>query len=159
MRKGVRLAAISALSLSLTGCYLTDPLAFDPRSLQRPETTAAADAKEQYFPALPTTLESIDATQPATTSAPTSMSAGRRRRPLAPTPRSTTGPSLTDVPAIRVPLQALTHRAAMNSHETHVAGFDAAVSKTRILEAQAHYDPVFFSKTTYSDQKILSPSS
>jgi len=87
------------------------------------------------------------------------MSAGRRRRMLAPTTRATTGPSMGDVPTIRVPLQELIHRTAMNSLETRVAGYDAAVSKTRILEAQAHYDPVFFSKTTYTDQKVLSPSS
>jgi len=158
MHKGVRLAAISALSVSLAGCYLRDPVPFDPRSLQRSETTAAADARQQYFTALPTGLESIDATsQP--TSNPTSMSAGRRRRMLAPTTRATTGPSMGDVPTIRVPLQELIHRTAMNSLETRVAGYDAAVSKTRILEAQAHYDPVFFSKTTYTDQKVLSPSS
>jgi outer membrane protein len=160
MRKGVRLAAISALSVSLAGCYLRDPVQFDPRSLQRPETSAAADAKEQYLPALPTTLDSIDATQPSNaSSAPATMSAGRRRRMLAPTTRATTGPSLGDVPTMRVPLQELIHRTAMNSLESRVAGYDAAVSKTRILEAQAHYDPVFFSKVSYTDQKVLSPSS
>jgi outer membrane protein len=159
MRKGVRLAAISVLSASLTGCYLSDPVPFDPRSLQRPEKSAAAESREPYLPGLPTGLEPIDATTQPAASNPTSLPSGRRRRMMAPTTRATTGPALNDFTMLRVPLQELVHRAVLNSHEVRVAGYDAAVSKTRILEAQAHYDPVFFSKTTYTDQKILSPSS
>lgn len=55
-------------------------------------------------------------------------------------------------------LSEIIHRSVANSKEVRVAGYDAAVAKTRILENQAKFDPVAYSVAQYSDQKVLSPS-
>jgi outer membrane protein TolC len=155
MRKGVRATGIWVLSAALVGCGLKDPPPFDPRAIQARERAGALDARPMYMPPLPTTLEALT-TEP--TSAPDTP--GRRGRPrLAPTSRATTGPSISENPTIRMSLQEIIQRSVANSLEVRVSGYDPAVAKTRILEAQAHFDPVFFSKLTYTDQKILSPAS
>lgn len=159
MHKAVRASSLSVLALAIAGCNLKDPTPFDPRDLQRPERTAASDAKSMYMPSLPTTLPSL--TVDSSMDSAESDVPPSRRRPvrLKPPSRATTGPALNEQPTLRLSLQEIIHRAVVNSREVKVAGYDPAVAKTRVLEAQAHFDPVFFSKVTYTNQVILSPSS
>jgi outer membrane protein TolC len=146
MHNGVRISAIAALALTVAGCNLSEPAAFDPRTLQHAERMASYSERPGRMGPLPTTMEGVPDSAPGSADADAST-AGQA------------GPILDGRPTIRLSLQQIIHRAVAHSREVRVAGYDPAVAKTRILEAEAHFDPVFFSKATYTDQVILSPSS
>jgi outer membrane protein TolC len=54
-------------------------------------------------------------------------------------------------------LQEVIHRAVANNLDIRVSGFDTAVDQTRILEAQANFDPTFFSDIGFQDVNKQSP--
>ena len=143
----MRASVVSVLAIVVTGCNLKPVVPFSPRADQRPEWLASTSAPPPFMPPLPTTLPSWipsseqPATAPATEPSTTIKVEGLRTQ------------------SIRLTLQEIIHRAVVNNKDVQVAGYDAAISKTRILENQAHFDPVAYSNVQYTDNKVLSPSS
>jgi hypothetical protein len=52
-------------------------------------------------------------------------------------------------PAIKLTLQQVVHRAIINNEEIRVASFDTAIDQTRILEAEANFDPTLIADTSF----------
>jgi outer membrane protein TolC len=154
----------------LAGCGLKDPPRFDPLAIQRAERIPSREVGEEKLPALPTTLEDIGspatdpATQPASGPADTQPATEPPTTQPAATQRASTtqpaGGGTMVVPAriapgevvVRMPLQDVIQRSVLHSNEVRVAGYDPAVAKTRILEAQARFDPVYFTNLKYEHQ-------
>ncbi|MDB5331657.1 MAG: putative efflux system outer membrane protein [Phycisphaerales bacterium] len=175
MRKGLRASTVTALAMAvagcgLAGCGLKDPPRFDPLAIQRAERIPSREVGEEKLPALPTTLEDIGspatdpATQPASGPADTQPATEPASTQPAATQRASTtqpagGREMTVPPrvapgeiVVRMPLQDVIQRSVLHSNEVRVAGYDPAVAKTRILEAQARFDPVFFTNVKYEHQ-------
>jgi outer membrane protein len=140
MARTWRLTAAGFLGLFLAaGCSqfsASEPPPFDPLSLQRPERDLARELEPHPMRPLPTTLESPYLYRQGQTVVATA--------PSGPTTAPTTGISLSPENIVRLPLQELIQRSVTYSHEVRVAGFDPAIEHTRIIEAQARYDPTFF---------------
>jgi len=150
MRKVVsRSATLVALGLlAAAGCHISgkDPEPFDPRAAQQNERAAAHDAALRPVRPLPTTLESPydDASTEPATQQTKSVPA--------------TGPAIETSPSIRLTLREIVQRAVANNMDVRVAGYQPAIDETRVTEAQARFDPTFFTNLTYQDQTVLSPS-
>ena len=132
MGRGVAAAGASVLSLMAWGCNVTQPAPFDPREIQRIERQNATDVRTGPMAPLPTTMESYRAGQART---------------------GHTEP--TEV--VRLPIREIMQRAAANSAEVRVAGYDPAVAATRVVENEAHYDPVFFTNLRFDKQFDRTP--
>src|SRR5207248_1904839 len=122
----VSLAAATAIT-AIIGCNVGDPAPFDPRTLGEGERLSSRDTRTYPMHPLPTTLQSpyLNETQkPANT--------------------PTTGPSLGTEPQVRMTLQEIVHRAVINSNDIKVAAYQPAIDQTRVIEAEARFDPSFF---------------
>ena len=163
--RGTRLALLSsataAAAVILAGCrnYDVKVQPFNPRGLQQPARSAAVGAPVRPARALPTTLETefpidADTSQPATGEATTQASTqAATNRPPA------TGPAIgVEEPVVRLSLRELVQRAVANSLDVKVAGYQPAIDETRVTEAEARFDPTFFTNFQYSVDNVLSPS-
>jgi outer membrane protein TolC len=72
--------------------------------------------------------------------------------------KPTTGPAIGIEPLVRLSLQEILHRTVVNSLSIKVAGYQPAIDETRVTEAEARFDPVFFTTVQYSDSTVLSPT-
>lgn len=127
-------AGAAALSLAVGACT---PRAgtFDPRTFDRSARSAAAELQDtRPRPTLPTTLQA------------TSI-----ERPLF-------GTVDADAAIVRLTLQEVIQRTAVNNKEARVAGFEPAIEETRQVEAEARFDPAFFLNGTYEASRILAPT-
>jgi outer membrane protein len=122
---------IATLLVSCT----TEPPPFQPRVLQQSERERASEVHPIPKRPLPTTLESPFLTN------------GNTLKPIAP---PSTGPSLDNDLILRMPLQEVIQRAVANNLDVKVAGYQPAIDETRVTEAEARWDPVFFSNLTYN---------
>ncbi len=135
------LARAAAVGLALTagsalvGC-VQDPMPFDPREAQRWEREGDEQSRLRKLQALPTEQETRYPANGTTLRAPT------------------TRPTVTG-PVVKMTLQEVVHRAVANNLDIRVAGFDTAIDQTRILEAQANFDPQFFSDIGFTDVNKL----
>jgi outer membrane protein TolC len=129
----------TCLSAMLVGCQVSESSPFDPRAMQQPERRGATGVRSQPNQPLPTTLESPILTG---TQGPSAVQE--------PTRPPSTGPSLEGAQVLRLPLQEVIHRAVANNLEVKVAGYQPAIDETRVTEAEARYDPVFFNNLSYS---------
>lgn len=140
-------AAAVALALSVAaGCNVREPTPFDPRGMQREGRTSAAGAADLYrFPKrpLPTTLES-----------PLIEENGRLVGK--PGVDVNTGIPLGAEPSVRMSLQEIVQRAVTNNGEIRVAGYTPAIDEARVTEAEARFDPTFFSNISYDRREITS---
>lgn len=138
-------ACLSALVLA--GCNLKQPTPFDARAMQQPERAAAEGVEPRAKPPLPTTLES-----PFLTTEGALRPQEQPRSALPPT----TGPALSSDPIVRMPLQEIMQRAVASNLDVKVAGFGPAIESTRVVEAEARYDPTVFSNVQYqkNDQAV-----
>lgn len=148
MHKGARAfkaSVFSILALAISGCGLQSSEPFLPRNDQRAERIAGQANPPSVMPPLPTTVPAYtpeeSGTQPSSRPTDVSLRGDVDRNPT-----------------IRMSLSEIIHRAVANSKEVRVAGYDAAVAKTRILENQAKFDPVAYSLAQYTDQKVLTPA-
>lgn len=144
MSKLLRASApcVTALSAMIfAGCNVKDPPPFDPRALQMPVRSAAEGVPSETRRPLPTTLESPFLTERG--------ALREREAPITPEYIATTGPALDTDPQIRMPLQELIQRAVANSLDVRVAGYGPAIESTRVVEAEARFDPVFFANTQF----------
>jgi outer membrane protein len=60
--------------------------------------------------------------------------------------------------ALRISLKEVIQRTVAFNLDVRVASFDPAVEQTRVIEADARFDPTAFSSIQYQDSKILTPS-
>ncbi len=127
----------TCLSAILAGCNFAEPPPFDPRAFQQPERDRAGEVQSRAKRPLPTTLES-----PFLTSG-----TGATVRP---TTLPTTGPALESDLVIRMPLQEIIQRAVANNLDVKVAGYQPAIDETRVVEAEARFDPSFFSNLGFT---------
>lgn len=129
----------------LTGCGLSEPKPFDMVAMQRPYREAAARNSTPVLRELPTKLNDqflkklegpVDQNKP---------------EPL-PTYAQTIGP------VVRMSLRDLVQLAAANSLQVRVANYQAGVDQARVIEAEARFDPTFFSNYNFATQYSLTPS-
>jgi outer membrane protein TolC len=135
----VGMAGVAAASL-LGGC-VQDPMPFDPRLAQAWERRDDAQTRTTRPDPLPTTQ----------TSQYLPGEASPRRGPATRTSAEVGGP------VVKMTLQEVIHRAVANSLDIRVASFDTAIDQTRVLEAQANFDPTFFSDIGFQDVNKASP--
>jgi outer membrane protein len=138
MHRAVRFAGISVAAALLAGCGLTEPAPFDPRDLQQPDRSSATQLQPLPMKPLPTTLQSLPPPEQEPTTYPTT-----KVRPLG------------NEPTIRLSLREIVQRSVMNSREVKVSGYDAAIAQTKVIEEEAHFDPIFFTnlKAEHQDQR------
>ena len=136
-------AASAVATLLAAGCQPKDPPPFNPRALQQSERTQAVDPIAPRMYELPTTLRSpYVPTADDGTGQPTT-------RPSIPA----TGPALGagGEPAVRLSLQEIIQRAVANNLDVKVQGYEPAIESTRVTEAEARFDPVWFNTLQYEE--------
>ncbi len=137
MAKGVAVAAgTSLLSVVVIGCNVAEPPPFDPRAITRGDRFNSAGQLGRPLRDLPTTRESYDPAHHMASSRPV------------------TG---EEPQYVRMSLREIMHRAAANSKEVRVAGYDPAIAETRVTESEAHYDPIFFNNSRFDKQNDRTP--
>ncbi|MFI5382110.1 MAG: TolC family protein [Tepidisphaerales bacterium] len=127
MRKTLGLAVISITTAMLQGCGIGEPTPFDPQSIESMQRQHASQTVLRELSQLPNSLPDI--TKPVTNPA-------------------STRPSLTPQPfrpSARLKLQEIIHRTVAGNLDTRVAGYQSAIDETRIKEAEARFDPTWFS--------------
>lgn len=134
---GACLAAV----LMAGGCKVTEPTPFSPRLMQQSERSRSSEVATQNMRPLPTTLES--------------PFPGREGQGASTQP--TTGPSTTPAQTRRMSLQEIVHRAVANNYDVRVAGYNTAIDETRVVEAQAAFDPVFFANAQHERRDNVVP--
>lgn len=140
MRKAIDITGGAFLSLVMVGCGLKEAPPFDPRDLQRAERARAADTPTLPLKPLPTALEPLQ---------PTTRELNSATNPTAPSTRPIVVRPLGNEPTVRLGLQEIVQRSVANSGEVRVAGFDPAIAETRVIEAQARFDPILFTNLSY----------
>jgi outer membrane protein TolC len=124
---------VAGLLLS-AGCNVKPLEPFDPRALQQRERQGVGDVQPLPKRPLPTTLESQFVSSRPGVPAPST----------ADLPPPATGPALGTEPVVRMPLQEIMQRAAASNLDVKVAGYGPAIESTRVVEAEARYDPTAF---------------
>jgi outer membrane protein len=128
----------SLLALIVAGCA-KERAPFDPREFQQDELRTAGEVPPREKQPLPTTLQSpfIPATGPAATQ---------------PAPVPATGPAIGVEPTVRITLREVVQRAVANNLEVRVEGYSPAIEETRVVEAQARFDPTFFTTSQFENR-------
>ena len=76
-----------------------------------------------------------------------------------PTPNTTVEIRRTDdEPVVRMSLREMVQRAVANNLEVKVQGYEPAVEATRVVEAEARFDPTVFASAQYEDLNLLAIS-
>ncbi len=117
----------ASVTTTLIGCNVGEPAPFDPSTLGQGERLSSRDTRTYPMGRLPTTLQS-----------PYLEEAEK------PTTAPSTGPALGTEPQVRMTLQEMVHRAVANSSDIKVAAYQPAIDQTRVIEAEARFDPTFF---------------
>jgi HAE1 family hydrophobic/amphiphilic exporter-1 len=55
-------------------------------------------------------------------------------------------------PIVRMSLREMIHRAVLNNHDVKVAGYQPGIEGSRTVEAQAHFDPVFYTNVQWQSK-------
>ncbi len=142
------------LAAALIGCrqYNVKIAPFNPRMEQHQERVASKDTTMQPLRPLPTTLTSPFPDEPGSATTQAQASPDGKLPPA-------TGPAIgVNEPVARLPLRELVQRAVTNSLDVKVAGYNPAIDETRVTEAEARFDPVFFTNVQYSIDRILGPT-
>lgn len=140
-RNAVLASAVIAALSGIYGCT-PEPPPFDPLTLQQYSRQAARGVKPEEMAPLSTTLDTTYMPQ-------------RSGVLTQPTTAPTTGPALGEEPTLRLTLQEIVQRAVNNNMDIRVAGYDPAINSDKILEAQAAFDPTFFTNASYEHSNRL----
>ncbi|MGB7157142.1 MAG: TolC family protein [Tepidisphaeraceae bacterium] len=127
------------IALIVAGCA-KDRAPFDPREFQQDERRTADEVKPRPKQPLPTTLQSpfiTNTTGPAST---------QPKYPPA------TGPAIGVEPTVRLSLREVVQRAVANNLEVKVEGYSPAIEQTRVVEAEARFDPTFFATAQFENR-------
>ena len=138
MVRQILLAATVGIAFTVAGCEEASPPAFNPRMFQQAERSDIAQQPTEDLRPLPTTRE---------TAIPTTRG-DEQRAP-------TTGPDLGEEPVVRLSLREIIHRAVINNHDVKVSGYQPAIEGTRVIEAQANFDPAFVAAAQFQDTDQL----
>jgi outer membrane protein len=137
---------LAVMSFAPLGCHEYDEPPFNPRELGRGTRVAAQERIIREKAPIPTTMQS-------------------RRPSSRPSIRAdaqgVTGPTefVGEEPVVRMSLQEVMQRAVAHNSAVAVAGYEPAIDETRVIEADARFDPSFFATVGFQDEKVLSPSS
>ena len=155
-------AVVPVLAATLAACrnnYDVKYAPFNPRQLQEDERSATGPGIARPDRPLPTTLEVEFPLETTNNNANggTTRRVGASTRPEVP---PATGPAIGagGERVVRVPLRELVQRAVANNLEVKVAGYTPAIEQTRVTEAEARFDPVFFTNIQRSQENVLGPS-
>jgi outer membrane protein TolC len=143
MGRGVAVAGALVVWLVVLGCNITEPPPFDPRAITRSDREQASDVRYGNLPPLPTTMQAYLVRNPNGTTKPAFPSLA--------------GEEVPPEYVIRLPVRELMQRAASNSAEVRVAGYEPAINETRVVENEAHYDPIFFVNLKWDKQFDRTP--
>jgi outer membrane protein len=140
MRKTVAASGASILALvaAAGGCHKYDDPPFNPRGLGRNARLSSRERIIREKPPIPTQLEQRPSSRPSV--------------------RAETQEFIGDEPSVRLSLQEVIQRTVANNQDAKVAGYEPAIEETRVIEADARFDPAFFSSLTFTDEQILSPT-
>ena len=141
LARAVALSIAGSAALAVVGGCVQDPMPFDARLAQDWERRTDAQTRLRRLDPLPSTQESrgsLEADVPRTVP-------------------STRASAALPGPVVRMSLQEVIHRAVANNLDIRVASFDTAIDQTRVLEAQANFDPTFFSDLGFDDVNKESP--
>jgi outer membrane protein TolC len=128
------------------GCGLKDPAPFDPVAMQRMFRDRAAENVTPAFSPLALNLDKTYLVK-KDGNAPTTRSAN---------PLPTTAESVG--PVVRMSLRDLVQLAAVNSLQVRVSNYQPAIDEARVIEAEARFDPSFFTNVNFATQTLLSPT-
>lgn len=162
-----RKTGMIVLGLAVTGGCAPTPPPFKPLSWQVEARARAIESTPAAMPPLPTTFVSpIDTAGRPTTAQPAGGD-GRTALPAiangdiaAPTTAPVTQQTTTRPfrESTRISLKEIIQRTVAYNLDVKVAGYDPAVEATRVIEADARFDPTFFTNLQYQDSKILTPA-
>ena len=147
MRKAVTAPGASILSLAALaaataiaggGCHRNNEPPFNPREIGRNARVSSQERTIREKPPIPEQLEARPSTRPAV--------------------RAETQEFVGDEPTVRLSLQEVIQRAVANNSDVAVAGYEPAIEETRVIEADARFDPAFFSTLQYQDEIVLQPT-
>ncbi len=126
---------LTLLATAIIGCQGNEPPPFNPASIRQTQRLSASGTPRAIYRPPPTTLESefrVDGDK------------GPPARPQwVPTTQSFVEPQR------RISLQEVIHRTVANNYEVRVAGYDAAIAETQVLENEAKFDPTIFSNLQF----------
>jgi outer membrane protein TolC len=127
--RNVSLILALASLAGISGCTgVNDPPPFNPRSAGDLARAASSEVQPRDLPMIPTTAPAPeDSVKPD---------------------YATTGPSLGVEPQQRMTLQEVIQRAVANNLDVKVAGYTPAIDETRVIEAEARFDPTYFAQMT-----------
>ena len=157
-QSGASRLAVLTLAIAgtgLTGCGPKDPPPFDPRVPQQLEKDASYENAPVEMHAFPTTLIDLSTRPAGLEDQEPGGGNGVSPNPhvhLRKSTRASTGRSLAEDPSVRMSLQDIIHRSVVYSAEVKVAGYDPAIAKTRVLEAEARFDPTLFINAKHEHQ-------
>ncbi len=137
--------ALIGLGVGMIGCDAEPPEVFDPRALQQNERAHAQNVPSQALRPLPATRQ--DAFTDTAPNGETRIN-GQPVRPY-------TGRDLDTDPVVRMSLHEIIHRAVLNNHDVKVAAYQPAIEGARVIEADANFDPVFFTNAQYQQKHEL----
>lgn len=132
MRGILSASAVLVVAVALVagaGCKTADPMPFNPQTLRAAESAGVTEQPAPILPPLPTTRQSpyLGPRHSTTQEAPPDTDPRTR----GPQPRTAS-------------LRELIHLAVANAHDVRVAGYQPAIEETRVVEAEARFDPVFW---------------
>jgi outer membrane protein len=142
----VPLSVLVGMVLAAGGCDLHDPKTFDAMSMQRIYRERAAEHVTPPLKSIPLNLDREFIVKRE----------GQAAKDVKVTPLPTTAQTVG--PAIRMSLRDLIQLAAVNSLQVRVANYQPAIDEARVGEAEARFDPTFFSNLNYATQYLLIPS-
>ena len=120
------------------GCHKYDDIPFNPREIGRGARVGSEDRIIREKGPIPEKLEPRPSTRPAA--------------------RAAAQEFIGDEPTVRLSLQEVMQRLVANNSDAAVAGYEPAIEETRVVEADARFDPAFFANLTFQDEQILQPS-
>ncbi|MGA3065601.1 MAG: TolC family protein [Tepidisphaeraceae bacterium] len=116
----------------LVGCGEEPVTLFDPRMIQETERADAAQSRNPQLVALPTTRQAPNFNNlNGSTRDPTALA------------------EFDADPIVRMSLREIIHRAVINNHDVRVAGYQPGIEGSRTVEAQAHFDPTFYTNASW----------
>ena len=164
LRAAPALAAAAATTLlALHGCAPRPEPPVSLRAVQAEQIDAAADVEYRRLDALPAGEYRFDPARPR--DAANYDPVPRVRRELDAGTDADIGeglPIATTQPAdsarvVGLPLRECVRRATLNNFDVAVAAYEPAIAETRIVEAEARFDPVFQLTGEYQNQNQVNP--
>jgi outer membrane protein TolC len=143
-KKATRIVGVLCVPALGLACKSPEARPFDPVAMQRMFRDRAGENVTYPPPQIPLSLDK-------------EFLVKREANPASrPAPVPTTAQSFG--PAIRMSLRDLIRLAAINSLQVRVQNYQPSIDEARVIEAEARFDPTFFTNLNFATQTILSPT-